>query len=231
MKFAPKEDRIFDLFDPDFCQYHAQEEAFVMLAEGTAIRVTSNFPCFHIPDLDQKWQSYTPHNTQSNTLFPFIKKKYRPKKCADHMVFLYDKEKGEWIVHIFEMKTSVCRWTWNKVRLQLSGALCRAYMIGGVLLYNHGFSQIHTHCVYKDDRPDQELIELEAEADGLIEEPQEPEADHTPEWELPSVKLPLFPEMVLPNTPIKLDFTIRKKGRVTAEIRLDTNGCSILSPQ
>ena len=225
MKFAPPEDRIFDLFDPDFCQYHAEEEPFVMLDEKqtTEIQVVSAFPCFHIPDLDHKWQS--------EKLFPFIKKKYRPTKCADHMVFLYDKEKSAWIVHIFEMKTGIGVRTWQKVRLQLSGALCRAYTIGGVLLYNHGFSQIYTHCVYKDDRPDQELIELEAEADGLIEKPQEREADHTPEWELPSVKLPLFPEMELPNTPIKLDFTIRKKGRVTAEIRLDTNGCSILSPQ
>ena len=221
MKFAPKEDRIFNLFDPDFCQYHAEKETFVMLEEGTEIQVISDFPCFHIPNLDKKWQN--------DKLFSFIKKEYRPKKCADHMIFLYDKEHSGWIVHLFEMKTSIGGRTWRKVQLQLSGALCRAYTIGGVLLYNHGFSQIYTHCVYKNDHPEQELADLEAEASGIIEEPQQQAAGHTAEWESPTVRLPLFPDREFPNKPIKLDTNIKKEGRVTAKIRLDVNGCTILS--
>ena len=211
MKFSQIEDKIFELFNLEFCQYHGAGDCFPMLAKGTEVQVIPGLPCFHIPDLDKNWQS--------DKLAPLLKRETVIRKgkeqtedpasqCADHVVFLYDTRVEGWSIHIFEMKTTMGTEAWKTVRRQLNGALYRAYTLGGVLMRNRGFHSIHTHCVYKqnwNDWKNRDMIDIEAEASGLVDYHTSSAGNCTFEWENPSIQLSLFPEIAVINSVVKLD--------------------------
>ena len=136
--FGNLADEFMNLLNPQTCSRHSCLEMFFLdekAEDGCArINLSSRFPCLHVRHMD-KW------------VFPVLKN----KRCADHLVLVYDSGRNAWGLHIFEMTTTVSNSKWrDKILPQFSGGLANAYAISGVLQIPL-FSSITAHCCYRFD--------------------------------------------------------------------------------
>ena len=128
--------KLFDRLD-DSCVYHAKGSKFIIEEtneEGKAkIQLSSKYDCFHV-QLDRK-------------VFPIL----RNQKCADYIVLLYDSEKNDWFLHIFEFTRTVGTNKWKeKIIPQFEGALINAYAICGVMNIPK-LADVTVHCAYRNN--------------------------------------------------------------------------------
>lgn len=128
MNFNEEIDKQLELLDANICCSYGTGEVFSVREpkpEGYAevhLTVGSN-PCFHVDKIDKN-------------VFPVL----ACRRCADHLVFVFDPQTEEWTLHIFEMTRSISKTTWEeKILPQFNGGLTNAYAIMGVLRCCNGF--------------------------------------------------------------------------------------------
>ena len=146
-KFGRDADRLFALLDPKKCLYYGRNQPFDLVerkkAGSAKITVKAAFPCFHIPDPDDQCRFSILDAGETDG-------KDYVRRCADHMVFLFDQGTNRWTVHIFELKRTISRKIWTEdVLIQFNGALIRAYAISGILQAG-AFANIYLHCAYRE---------------------------------------------------------------------------------
>ena len=211
IKFGVEEDSLFQLLNPNVCEYQAPGEPFTLEETNetgkAVIRIVSAYPCFVIRCLDEK--------AHIRTLPFFNPGRERVRKCADHLAFLFDGDNREWTLHIFELKRSPNERIWQRICAQFNGAMVRAYAVAGALRISE-FAGVYLHCGYRKDMSSLSNV-MQIDEEGSQREP-------SPESVLNrKITLVSYPKLVTENQPIKLDdFT----GQ--AEIQLRKNGCTIL---
>lgn len=144
-------DSFAQLLNPKKCVYHAAGESFDLIEtkkEGKAkLTVTRMaFPCIYVPKVDDEctFSLLDEGNTG----------KERVRRCADHIVFIFDPGTIRWSVHIFELTRTLSESVWDdKVLIQFTGALVRAYAVAGVLQIQD-FHRIYLHCGYRQSSLD-----------------------------------------------------------------------------
>lgn len=152
--FGTVADRYYSELNPDICKFYSAGQTFEIAEEreeGKAdIACTTTCACLHISRIDKYCFSVL-----------------SGRKCADHLVFLYDASKGTWHLHIFELTKSVSNSVWStKILPQFRGGLANAYAIAGVLHIN-GFDRIAVHCGYRTDKTKLRLLNCERRWDRL----------------------------------------------------------------
>lgn len=182
MKFSETIDRRFELLNPDICQYYGSGSSFPVseeVEEGYArVQIEcAAAPCFHVKQIDKN-------------VFPVL----QSKRCADHLIFLFDPRTQSWTLHIFEMTRTISEPNWReKILPQFSGGLTNAYAIMGVLNCAD-FAEVHVHCCYRRNRSENSSVYLR----GSLGEPAPADWLHGP------VRLDGFAEKRIQNEPIKL---------------------------
>lgn len=182
MKFNTVEDKRFGLLNPDICQYHDKNELFNITEtnpEGLAkIAINLNAPCFHIANMDKR-------------AFQVLK----TKKCADHLVFVFDKQLKQWDLHIFELKKSISASKWEtEIIPQFDGALINAYAISGVLHIDE-FKSITIHCGFRINKSLTSTVERKSPLGKRSSD----------SWLNSIIELPSFPDKRIDNDLIQLD--------------------------
>lgn len=182
MKFNTAEDERFGLLNPDVCQYHDKNELFDIIETSPGgqakIAINLNAPCFHIANMDKR-------------AFQVLK----TKKCADHLIFAFDKQLEQWDLHIFELKRSISASKWEtEIIPQFDGALINAYAISGVL-HIDDFKSITVHCGFRINKSVASTVERKSPLG-------KPSSDR---WLDSKIVLPSFPDKRIDNNPIQLD--------------------------
>ncbi len=148
IRFTKELDPFFDLLDPKKCIYYGPGQSFDLIEKkkGGEAKITvksTAFPCFYVPNADD-FCRFLLLNEDAVT------GRERVRRCADHMVFVYDPGTGRWSVHLFELTKSVSQSVWEeKVLVQFTGALIRACAVAGVLQI-HGFLHLYLHCGFRN---------------------------------------------------------------------------------
>lgn len=183
MKFSIEIDERFKLLNADICRFHGAGISFSIsetASEGAAeVSIKGGtLPCFHIGQMDKR-------------TFPVL----ADRKCADHLVFVFDPRTQEWTLHIFEMKKTVSRTKWEKeILLQLEGGLANACAVMGVLRCL-GFKEIHVHCCYRRNGDEASPVYQKAELGKPAPR----------DWLNEPVVFASFPRITARNAPVKLD--------------------------
>ena len=208
MKFGPEEDKLYRLLDPGVCEYKRPGEPFVLRetdkAGKAAVTIETDLPCFTICSADT-----------AGTLPFFTKDWDAVTKCADHIVFLFDREYKKWSLHIFELKRSIDEKKWNNtVVKQFSGALVRAFAIGGIMRI-YDFDGIYLHCCYCENKAD--LSRRHARLGRPAPE----------DFLKKPVDQKVYSNLMTKNCPIRME---REKPEMEpcATVRLDSGGCTAL---
>lgn len=203
MKFSPEIDSLFQILNRNVCEYVEPGTSFTI--EETAetgkaeITILTECPCFVVRCLDEKG------NIRS---LPFFNQTWKQvTQCADHLLFLFDREAKTWSLHIFELKRSPDSKKWEHILRQFNGAVIRSYAIAGALRILD-FAHVHLHCCYRRDMGGiAKLRQLPGKSSNFMRE---------------EIKLSSYPKLTSKNVPIQLD------DNGYAEIRLDKRGCTMI---
>lgn len=184
MSFNEEIDKQLELLDANICCSYGTGEVFCVREskpEGYAevyLTVGSN-PCFHVDKIEKK-------------VFPVL----ACRRCADHLVFVFDPQTGEWTLHIFEMTRSISKATWEeKILPQFNGGLTNAYAIMGVLRCCMDFAEVQVHCCYQKNKSETSPVHLKP----LLGEPA------PRDWLNDPVTFASYPQKTAQNLPLKLD--------------------------
>lgn len=215
IKFGVEEDSLFQLLNPEVCEYQKAGETFTIEEideNGKAkIKILPKCPCFVVRCLDDK------ENIRS---LPFFRKDWHSvTRCADHVVFLFDN--GEWTLHIFELKyspESKKRNKWKDILFQLNGAMVRAYSIAGVLRIPE-FYRVCLYCAYRNDETI--LSENKSSPANLKSKQVTQRIQNSTNFLIDRFSLMTYPKRPTKNALIKLD------DNGYAEITLDKRGCTV----
>ena len=174
IRFTQETDSAFALMDQRYCIYHGKHEAFSLSETDSAgyVRIDTSAvgPCIHIPNMD------------AHKLAVFAE-----KKCADHLVFIFDESKQIWGLHIFELKHTIDSTKWTRLILhQFNGALLQARAIAGFLRIDRPLA-VSFHCAYQKNKSDPSPAELKQLSGKPASLP----------WTEQSYCLPSFPEISL----------------------------------
>lgn len=129
---------------------------------------------------------------------------FRNKKCADYVMF--EKQKNNWILHIFEMKRSVGIDEWSHIKKQFAGALQNALGLAGVLGIEFDLRQTRIYTVYRNDKlndaanPVSLRCQIHEKAHGNKKDKKE-----IMDWFQEQVALELFENISLKHQKIKLN--------------------------
>ena len=124
--------------------------------------------------------------------------------CADSVLFEYKNEK--WVLHIFELKRSVERNAWDKIKTQFQGAIQNAYALAGVLGIEFDMKNIHVYTVYRNDKFNQQANPVKMrEAMHEKKVVDEEYVTAKKEWNAESITLEVTEVYECLHTKIKLD--------------------------
>lgn len=124
------------------------------------------------------------------------------KCCADNVLFEYKNEK--WILHIFELKRSVGKSEWGKIKSQFRGALQNAFTLCGLLDIVMQVDDIHVYTVYRNDKLNNYANSVKQRIQ--MHEKEDPElAEARKEWNTNQISLDVAEVYSCKHTKIKLD--------------------------
>ena len=124
------------------------------------------------------------------------------KCCADNVLFEYKNEK--WILHIFELKRSVGKSDWGKIKLQFRGALQNAFALSGLLGIKIQMQDIHVYTAYRNDKLNHQANSVKQRVQMYGKEDSEL-VEARKEWNATQISFDVDETYVCKHTKIKLD--------------------------
>lgn len=184
MNFNEVSETVKARLNRDSCQCHFSGDTisvFETKDDGKAnIDVTVTRPCIHIKCTDKYH-------------FPLLSQ----KKCADHLLLLYDEGTKTWDIHIFELTRKIKKNKWEeKIIPQSEGALGDAIAIIGIVCMGE-YHQVYLHCGYRVNADEASPVKLHPTL-GMS-------AKNTDDWLNQNIILEKYSDIEIINRPIRLD--------------------------